>query len=200
MATAPDGRFVVAWVSDGQDGGGKGVFARLYDANGAPQTGEILVNTTTANDQEQPAVAMDGAGNFVVVWSGNGMGDGDGVFAQRFNAAGVPQGTEFRVNGAVSVGFNQSDPDIAMETNGDFAVVWQSNETSSIEIWLQRYQANGTAIGGAEPRIGQRRQRKRLATHRSRWMTTAISSSRGRATTATTREYTRDVTAMPASP
>ena len=148
MATAPDGRFVVAWVSDGQDGGGKGVYARLYDASGAPQTGAILVNTTTSNNQEQPAVAMDGAGNFVVVWSGNGVGDGDGVFVQRFNATGVPQGTEFRVNGAVSVGFNQSDPDVAMETNGDFAVVWQSNETSSIEIWLQRYQANGMAIGG----------------------------------------------------
>ena len=141
-------------------------------------------------------------GNFVVVWSGNGVGDGDGVFARRFNAAGNPIGAlpEFRVNGAVSVGFNQSNPDVAMETNGDFAVVWQSDETGSIEIWLQRYLANGTAIGGAEPRIGQRRQRRRLRRHRSRWTTTAISSSRGRATMGATREYARDVTAMQASP
>ena len=53
VATAPDGRFVVAWVSDGQDGAGRGVYARLYGANGSPQTGEILVNTTTANNQER---------------------------------------------------------------------------------------------------------------------------------------------------
>ena len=41
-----------------------------------------------------------------------------------------------------------------METNGDFAIVWQSDETGNIEIWLQRYQANGTAIGGAESGLG----------------------------------------------
>ena len=139
---------MIAWVSDGQDSGGKGVFARLYNAGGAPQTGEILVNTTTANDQIEPAVAMDGAGNFVVVWSGNGTGDDSGVFAQRFSSAGAKLGAEFRVNGAV-VSSTQSNPDIAMETDGDFAVVWQSDETSKKEIWLQRYQANGTTIGGA---------------------------------------------------
>ena len=146
VATAPDGRFVVAWVSDGQDGGGKGVYARLYDAGGAPQTAELPVNTTTSNDQLKPAVAMDGGGNFVVVWSGEGAGDSAGVFARRFGATGTPIGAEFRVNTAVSG--TQASPDIAMETNGDFAVVWQSNETGSIEVWLQRYQANGTAIGG----------------------------------------------------
>jgi hypothetical protein len=148
VATAPDGRFVAAWVSDGQDGGGKGVYARLYDAAGAAQTGEFLANTTTPNDQMQPAVAMDGAGNFVVVWSGSGAGDGAGVFARRFDAAGNALGAEFRVNGAVTAG-TQSDPDIAMETNGDFAVAWQSDETGSKEIWLQRYQADGTPIVAA---------------------------------------------------
>ena len=93
---------------------------------------------------------MDGAGNFVVVWSGSGVGDGNGVFARRFNAAGNRSARGVPRERRSDVGFTQSSPDVAMETNGDFAVVWQSDETGSIEIWLQRYQANGTAIGGAE--------------------------------------------------
>jgi hypothetical protein len=146
VATAPDGRYVLAWSGNGP-GDTDGVFMRLYAASGAPQTGEIRVNTTAANSQSAPAVAMDGAGNFVVVWSGNGTGDGTGVFARRFDAAGNPLDViEFRVNGAV-LG-TQSSPDVAMEANGDFAVVWQSDETGTTEIWLQRYAADGTALPG----------------------------------------------------
>ena len=55
VATAPDGRFVVAWVSNGQDGDGRGVFARaLRRERRAADQREILVNTTTA---EQPVRA-----------------------------------------------------------------------------------------------------------------------------------------------
>ena len=144
VATAPDGRFVLAWVSNGQDGNGLGVYARTYDASGVPQSGEILVNTTTAGNQSEPTVAMDASGGFVVAWSGNGTGTD--VFFQRFTATGTKVGTEVLVNPVIPG--NQSAPDIAMETNGDFAVVWQSDETSKKEIWLQRYQANGTTLGG----------------------------------------------------
>ena len=93
VATAPDGRYVVAWVSNNQDGDGRGVFVRRYDANGNPQSGEIQVNTTFANDQQEPAVAMDHNGNFVVVWHSKDQDlSGFGIYAQRFNAAGVAQG------------------------------------------------------------------------------------------------------------
>ena len=42
---------------------------------------------------------MDAAGNFVVTWSSKDQdGDNWGVYAQRYNAAGVAQGGEFLVN------------------------------------------------------------------------------------------------------
>ncbi len=145
VATAPDGRYVVAWSGRGP-GDSDGIFVRLYDANGTPQSVEIPVNTTTGSAQFAPAVAMDAAGNFVVAWSGQGTGDNDGVFIRRFSAAGNPLGVEQLVN--VAVGNNQSAPDIAMESNGDFAVVWQSDEIpGNLEIWMRRYLANGTPIG-----------------------------------------------------
>jgi hypothetical protein len=145
IATAPDGRYVVAWSGRGP-GDSDGVFVRLYDANGTPQTVEIPVNTTTGSSQLAPTVAMDAAGNFVVAWSGQGAGDNDGVFIRRFDATGNPLGLEQLVN--VGVGGNQSTPDIAMEPDGDFVVVWQSDETGQFEIWMQRYSAGGTPVPG----------------------------------------------------
>src|SRR5439155_20987784 len=86
VATDAAGNFVVTWSSQNQDGSGWGVYAREYDAAGAALSGEYLVNTTTAGDQLYSSAARPG-GNLVIVWSGNGVGDADGVFAQRFRSA-----------------------------------------------------------------------------------------------------------------
>src|SRR5262249_14175194 len=62
---------------------------------------EFRVNTYTTNDQLAPAVAMDAAGNFVVVWQSNNQGptgSGYDIYGQRYNAAGSAVGNEFRVN------------------------------------------------------------------------------------------------------
>src|SRR5438874_2511432 len=69
-----------------------------------PLGAEFRVNTFTAGDQRLfphsgTAVATSAAGNSVVVWSSQGQdGNGWGVFGQRFDPSGNPQGTEFRVN------------------------------------------------------------------------------------------------------
>ena len=55
----------------------------IYGPNGE-MTGEIMVNSTTAGDQRYPSVSMDDPGDAVVVWSGNGTGDSQGVFFQRY--------------------------------------------------------------------------------------------------------------------
>src|SRR4029077_8366611 len=93
-----NGNYVVAWHSDSQDGSNWGIYAQRYNAAGAKQGNEFRVNTYTTSYQNGPSAAMDAAGDFVITWSGEGIGDSNGVFAQRYNAAGVKQGTEFRVN------------------------------------------------------------------------------------------------------
>ncbi|MCH7800335.1 MAG: S8 family serine peptidase [Chloroflexi bacterium] len=73
--------FVITWKSAGQDYGNTwGVFGQRYDSNGSPIGGESLVNTTIASDQVNASVAMDDQGDYVVVWSGNGISDSDGIF------------------------------------------------------------------------------------------------------------------------
>jgi len=55
------------------------VYAQVY-SNGAPLSGVITVSDTT--NAGSPRVAMDGSGNFVVVWTdanGGALGEGDGA-------------------------------------------------------------------------------------------------------------------------
>ncbi|MEH2210219.1 hypothetical protein, partial [Nostoc sp.] len=99
VAIDADGDFVISWISSGQDGSGNGIYAQRYNSAGVAQGGEFKVNTYTSSTQNNPAVAMDSGGDFVISWTSNGQdGDGYGIYAQRYNSAGVAQGGEFKVN------------------------------------------------------------------------------------------------------
>lgn len=52
---------------------------------------EFLVNSTSAGGQIYPSVAGLDADNFAVVWSGNGVGDDDGVFVRTFAFEAPPE-------------------------------------------------------------------------------------------------------------
>src|SRR5687768_13208678 len=100
-------------------------------------------------DRGGPSVASDADGDFVIAWQAHGATDWD-VYAQRYNAGGVPQGASFRVN-ATTAG-DQHAPAAAMDADGDFVVVWQSNRTGGSDIHAQRYNAAG-APQGAEFKV-----------------------------------------------
>jgi hypothetical protein len=125
VAVDADGDLIVTWYSYGQDGDGRGIYARLYDASGAAVGSEFLVNSYTTGSQTNPAVAVDPDGDFVIAWQSDAQdGSGFGIFAQRFNAAGVPQGLEFQVNTFTTN--DQLNPAVALNADGEFVIVWES--------------------------------------------------------------------------
>ena len=86
---------------------------------------EFRVNTYTLDAQRLSEVAVDADGDFVVVWRSEIQDGGSyGIFGRRFTANGVGQAAEFQVN-LTTVSF-QSYPDVAMDDDVDFVVVWQS--------------------------------------------------------------------------
>jgi hypothetical protein len=86
VALDSSGNFVVVWQSAGQDGSANGVFGQRYAAAGTLLGGEFRVNTFVTNDQMDPSVAADDAGDFVVVWTSSGQdGSNYGVFGQRYS-------------------------------------------------------------------------------------------------------------------
>ena len=84
------GEFVVTWLSQTQGG----IIARQFALNGKATSSEILVNTTTGNNQADPDVAIDEDGDFAITWAAAEQDNGSmGVFAQRFNASGSKVGS-----------------------------------------------------------------------------------------------------------
>jgi phosphoheptose isomerase len=86
LTVDPDGDFMVAWQSVGQDSEGFGIFARAFQSTGAPAGPDVLVNSTVASNQIAPAIRSGAGAGFVVVW-GSYLQDGSlyGVFGQRFD-------------------------------------------------------------------------------------------------------------------
>ena len=149
VAMDSDGDFVVTWVSSGQDSSNYGIYGQRYNSDGTTNGSEFQVNTYTTNYQSRPSVAMDSDGDFVVTWLSPGQDDSrSGIYGQRYNSSGVAQGGEFQVNTYTTS--DQIFPSVAMDSNGDFVVTWQSNgqDGSNYGIYGQRYNSSGVAQGG----------------------------------------------------
>jgi hypothetical protein len=153
VAVDPLGNFIVVWQSTGSfgnDSSGDSIQAQHYDANGNPLGAQFQVNTETTSSQREASVAMDGQGNFVVVWR-SPDGDSWGIHGQRFDSDRDPVGTEFEVNTYTTD--EQSEPAVAMDKDGNFVVVWESlgslgTDADEESVQGQLYDAMGAPIGG----------------------------------------------------
>ena len=148
VAMDEQGAFVVVWNSYRQDDDSGGIFGQRFSATGEPLGSEFQINTTTSGNQASPTVAMDAAGNFIVVWQGPGLNDED-IFAQRFDPNGKPLGVEFQVN--TYTDNSQLYPSVAVNVSGQFVVVWESQnimeDPNKTSICGQLYDASGSTIG-----------------------------------------------------
>ena len=148
LSRLDDGGFVAIWTSDGQDGSGKGVYARRFDADNNPISNEFQIATTTANDQTTPSVATLNDGSFVVTWSSVGQdGSEGGIFARHFDADGTALSGEIPINATTTN--DQTYPSIAALAEGGFAVIWasESQDGSGYGIFGRRFDGSGNVIG-----------------------------------------------------
>jgi hypothetical protein len=166
VASAPDGAFVVVWTTRGAGGSPDGSYGsvrgRSYDSSGSPQGVDFQVNTYTTGEQSEPSVAVDGLGDFVVVWTSRepvfycGASGPDGscgsIQAQRYDSSGGPRGSEFQVN-SYTTG-DQFAPSVAAQRDGGFVIVWSSlgsfgtDSGYYLSIQGQRYDSLGDEIDG----------------------------------------------------
>jgi hypothetical protein len=140
------GDFVIAY--QGYDSNSHGVFAQRYNSSGASQGSTFRVNTPQNDNQGAPSIAMDSAGDFVIAWLDGGTTQAAGVYAQRYNSSGVAQGG----NTAISTVSGASDPSVAMEPTGQYAIAWQFDQTGTATgVEAQRFDASGNALTGVVP-------------------------------------------------
>jgi hypothetical protein len=124
VAMAPDGRFVLAWQAEGQQGSGSDVFSRRFDTQGnGVDPSDILVNSVVTEPQRNPAVGIDKSGNFFVIWQSQGADARSwGIVGRGFNFDGTQSKADFVIN--VNEQGPQTNPAIAVTPNGSTVAVW----------------------------------------------------------------------------
>jgi hypothetical protein len=148
-----NGNLVIVWVSDGSwgsDNSDYSIQGRIFFSNGLPAGPEDQVNTRTDSRQNTPAVAVDSDSGFVVVWGDSSDGSGGGIRGQRYGSNGLPAGAEFLVNSCTTEW--QTRPSVAIDAEGDFVVVWDSDESDGDDSWENSIQgrlfsSNGDPTG-----------------------------------------------------
>ncbi len=150
-AIAPDGAggAIVAWA-DSRTGISTNIYVQRVDTNGVPQwTADGVAVCTASGQQLSPVIASDGAGGAIIAWQDARGVDFD-IYAQRVNAAGVPQWTPGGVAVCTAPG-NQLAPVVASDGAGGAIVAWQDPRSDADDIYAQRIDASGTArwaVGG----------------------------------------------------
>ncbi len=156
-ASQSDGRFIVVWESP--DGSNFGIFLQTFAPSGDLLGGEIQVNSISAGDQREPAIAVMDNGNFLVAWHGNGSDDPDGVYCQLFSADSLKIGPQFLVNQQVQN--EQRDAVVASLSGGKSVVAWENKGNSGVyaRFFDEAAQALGNEIqlvaegGNQEPAV-----------------------------------------------
>lgn len=153
VAPLPGGGSVVVWGRLGLDSSGLAIEGRRLDAAGNPLGGVFRVDEATPDVVSNPAVAADGAGNFLVAWESFALTPtADDVLARGFDAAGLPLGGEFAVH-LQSAGI-QDSPTAAAAPGGEFLVGWRSRSTAAPGpgVYARRVTAAGP-LGVSETRV-----------------------------------------------
>jgi hypothetical protein len=138
------GNFVITWHDNRN--GNYDIYAQRYNVSGNPLGANFKVNDDAGTlDQRYPAISVDGTGNFAITWTDYRDIIPD-IYAQRYQSAGVPQGSNFKVNDDDQTA-TQGSPAIAKDGSGKSVIVWEDHRYDPGDIYLQRYSSSGTPVG-----------------------------------------------------
>ena len=110
----------------------------------AQWSNDPTVNTpvaTLSSTQESPQLCEDGTGGTIIAWQDNRSGNRD-IYAQRLNAAGIPQWSTDGV--AICTASNDQDsPQLVSDGSGGAIITWVDNRNSNTDIYAQRVNSSG---------------------------------------------------------
>ena len=143
IAGLENGKFVVVWTSESQDGDSGGIYGQVFSAEGVAEGVEFRVNTTTDGNQSGPVIASLADGGFFVSWFSASQ---NGYFGQKFDGSGTSVGSEI----ALEIGSSRTiSVSVADSQDATFLVTWATKDTRGpdSDIYGRIYNDNGTASG-----------------------------------------------------
>jgi hypothetical protein len=162
-----NGNIIFVWQGSVTAGGKPYIYARFAknSARGATTygtnfyTSDIQVNTFTADQQIDPAVAALPDGSAIITWASygeNGSGSMWGVYARRLTAAGKAIAVD---NGGSTKQFlvtqytdyNQRNPAVATLAGGNYVIAWVSElersvVSNSVDIYARIFTPDGVPV------------------------------------------------------
>jgi Ca2+-binding RTX toxin-like protein len=148
------GGYVVAWKTqlvDTNEGGTwrryNEIFQRVFDANGNPLGGEILVSEPKSEEHEAPIVTALPGGGYVMVWStalfsGEGAGD---VYQRVYGADGRPLGPKTLVHQTNTV--HDGMPTVMLRDDSGYKIVFSSSPDDNPGFFQRDFDAAGNPLG-----------------------------------------------------
>ncbi len=129
--------YSVVWQGQGP-GDHTGIFSRNIAADGS-MSEVVRVNTVTSGSQTDPAIAVNSAGQNVIVWDGNAAGDHNGV------AMRIGSNEPILVN--LDARGRQIEPSVSVSATDDIVVAWQQIPEVGWGIWARQFTPDGSQGG-----------------------------------------------------
>ena len=137
------GGFVAAW-QDGRNGHWD-IYVQVYDDTLAAVGGNFTTKSMAHFTQTYPAIAATADSGFVVVWQDDSTGNYN-INARRYDGAGTAVGDFFRVDDDTGTS-PAYYPSVSAIPGGGFVVAWQDYRDGDYNIYAQRFDAAGSALG-----------------------------------------------------
>ena len=136
VAIDKSGEGVVTWNGNGR------LRRRRIMENGSLEPSSFMVAESAASGADGHAVARSATGRTVFVWKETGTGTG--IKGRLFDHRDVPV-RSFNVTNSPSA----RKPDVAMDDNGGFVVVWEEDTIDDADPVARSFNPNGTPVRGA---------------------------------------------------
>ncbi|NQT25657.1 T9SS type A sorting domain-containing protein [candidate division KSB1 bacterium] len=144
VAADGSGRFVAAWEDFRE--GNRDIYAQRYDSDGSLTGNNFKVNDSTGtSSQKSVSMAMDWEGNLFTVWEDSRNSDSD-IYGQMYGSDGSSLGSNFKINDDSGTR-RQYAPAVSADSSDNFVVTWQDERDNKKNIYAQRYDSNGSALG-----------------------------------------------------
>ena len=136
------GNFTIAWANWYTP---RGIYTQRFGSEGDSLGTALRINQPYYEEIWNPAIAMNEAGDFIIVWEKGRYGE-EGIYGQLFKNDGTAEGANFKINDDNSNAYH-GKATVAIDSSGTiFAIVWQDNRLGDFNLYCQLYR-NGETHG-----------------------------------------------------
>ena len=144
VAIDENGNFIVVWLDGGV------IMQRRFSSTGTPLENQraVFANGGGFNPGGYPDIAMNAAGDYVIVWNNGAYTSPSTGRFQRFSRTGValdPAPVIFANNTVLE------SPEVSMDAAGNFAITWTGTDE---DIHLARFRSSGQPLAPTETANG----------------------------------------------